>query len=421
MDPLREFPGVQAILEQVRDETQALNIGLFSATGDALYLNRGMRDLLGGEGECETRRRIDWFVNPRFADLWDGPATGQVFAGMLTLGDGLRVNNSLTAQVWRAGDRLLVVGEIDTQEMDRLNVALSRTNQEINNLQRELIKKHCLLEEALAEVRRTQTQLIHAEKMTALGQLVAGVVHEINNPLAFVTGNLDGLEQHVEDLSLGFSDLESLLGETEMAEQAQSVRRIRDIDFIQEDLPDLLRSTLDGLGRMKALVETLRNFSRLHEAERKPADLRQGLESTLGLAAGQLRDKGIEVALDLEPLPLIECNPAEINQVFMALIVNAIQAMDAGGRLRITGRCEHNRGVILSFVDTGDGIDPEILARIFDPFFTTKPVGGGTGLGLSIAHEIIVGHHGGRIDASSIQGEGSCFVLHLPLVPGKPT
>jgi signal transduction histidine kinase len=192
------------------------------------------------------------------------------------------------------------------------------------------------------------------------------------------------------------------------------VREAHDIGYIQADLAALFGATQDGLSRVKNIVENLRTFSRLHEAQRKTVDLREDLQSTLALANPAIQEKGIDVVLDLDGLASLECFPAQLNQVFMNLIVNAVQAMEQGGTLSIAGRTADEGSTVLTFSDTGAGIEPDVVDKIFDPFFTTRPVGSGTGLGLSIAHEIITDLHGGTIEVSTMPGEGSCFTLRLP-------
>ncbi len=278
----------------------------------------------------------------------------------------------------------------------------------------ELVRKQESLERTLRELRETQAMLIHSEKMNALGQLVAGVAHEINNPISFVNSNLHSLRTSMDDFFTAYARLETLLKSqgVDMENAAADVRKQADIDFLQADVGDLLTASLRGLGRVTRIVQALRTFSRLDEADLKIADLRENLESTLVLARAELRDR-VTVELDLEGLPAIRCYPAELNQVFLNIIINAAQAIEGQGKLTIRGR-DADKEVILQFIDTGRGMTPDVMAQIFNPFFTTKPVGVGTGLGLSIAYKIITDRHKGRIEVESTPGAGSTFTIALP-------
>jgi two-component system, NtrC family, sensor kinase len=278
----------------------------------------------------------------------------------------------------------------------------------------ELVRKRESLERTLRELRDTQAMLIHSEKMNALGQLVAGVAHEINNPISFVNSNLHSLRTSMDDFFTAYDKLETLLKQQglDMEQAAEKVRKDADVDFLQEDVGDLLSASLRGLGRVTRIVQALRTFSRLDEADLKVADLRENIESTLVLARAELRDR-VTVELDLEGLPEIRCYPAELNQVFLNIIINAAQAIEGQGKLTIRGR-DGGKEIKLQFIDTGKGMMPDVMAQIFHPFFTTKPVGVGTGLGLSIAYKIITDRHKGRIEVESTPGVGSTFTLVLP-------
>jgi two-component system NtrC family sensor kinase len=272
------------------------------------------------------------------------------------------------------------------------------------------------LARALDELRDAQTMLIHAEKMNALGQMMAGIAHEINNPLSYVYSNIHSLRGTITDVFDAYNRLEALI-QAEAAALAESAAKIRsdaDLDFVFADVGDLLHASLEGLGRVKRIVQALRTFSRLDEAEKKLADLHEAIESTLIIARRTLGTK-IRVVLELDNLPEIVCYPAELNQVFLNIILNAGQAMPEGGVLTIRGRDLGDR-VLLEFSDTGIGMTPEVKAKIFDPFFTTKRVGEGMGLGLSIAYKIITDHHQGTISVESAPGAGATFTITLPKV-----
>ena len=270
-----------------------------------------------------------------------------------------------------------------------------------------------LLERTLAELRQTEAMLVHSEKMSALGQVVAGVAHEINNPVSFVNSNLHSLSRAFEDVFGAYDRLESLIlsGVLDPAE-ARAVRTEADLDFLKTDSAEAIESSLGGLKRVRMIVDELRIFGRPDEAELKIADLKENLESTLVIAKLELQGR-VKVVLDVDNLPDIRCYPAQLNQVFLNLIINASQAIEGRGVLTIRGR-EVGDTIVLQFSDTGRGIAPELLERIFEPFFTTKPVGAGTGLGLAIAYRIITDRHQGAIHVESTPGIGSTFTITLP-------
>lgn len=283
------------------------------------------------------------------------------------------------------------------------------------NAKQALLEKQQQLESALAELRTTQAMLIHAEKMTALGQLVAGVAHEINNPIAFVNSNIHALKQMVTTILTTYTALEEVALSTATPATKTAIAALRtqaDLDFLAEDFGDLIDTSLNGLGRVRKIVEELRVFSRLDEADYKLADLREGIQSALLIAQPALKNR-IMVELDLASLPPIECRPAELNQVFLNLILNAAQAITDTGQLTITGQ-DTGSAVVLTFCDTGCGMTPAVMQQIFNPFFTTKPVGVGTGLGLAISYKIITAGHGGTIEVASTLGQGTTFTLRLP-------
>jgi PAS domain S-box-containing protein len=280
--------------------------------------------------------------------------------------------------------------------------------------QGEILRRQADLEAALAELRDTQTMLIHSEKMNALGQMVAGVAHEVNNPISFVNSNLYSLQNTFHDLTNAYAELETIIN-TGSADQQANARAVRDaieLDYLLSDVDDLLKSSLQGLGRVKNIVEALRKFSHLDEAELKLGDLPEDIKSTLAIAKLELKGR-VQVVLDLDDLPPIKCYPAELNQVFLNLIVNAAQAIEDKGTLTIRGR-DMGDHVRLEFSDTGKGMTPDVLSQIFNPFFTTKPVGSGTGLGLAIAHKVITGRHNGTITVESTVGAGTTFTITLP-------
>lgn len=395
--------------------SRCMAVGLFDVDGTVIYLNAAMADLMGADEP--DRRPADAFITPRFDRLTDPEwGEGAVFDGLLTLGAGRDTDRTIQARAFRRGDRLLVIGEWDVAELDTLNRQMWDYNREINNLQRKLIKEKATLERTLAELRETQAMLIHSEKMNALGQLVAGVAHEINNPVAYVSSNVHSLGDAFAELMDAYTGAERLIrngGDPDMTAAVEKLRADHDIDFLAEDFDDLRKATAGGLDRVKQIVADLRAFSRLDEAEENSVDLAENIETSLAVAGPELKKQGVTVELDLHRPLTAECYPAQLNQVFLNLAVNAAQAMETGGTLRVTGRRTADQ-VTLTFEDSGSGIPEEVRDQIFNPFFTTKPVGQGTGLGLSLAYRIITDRHGGTIRVESTLGEGTVFTLTIP-------
>jgi signal transduction histidine kinase len=261
----------------------------------------------------------------------------------------------------------------------------------------------------IAELRNTQQQLLHSEKLASLGQLAAGLAHEINNPVSFLSSNLNVLNQH-------FGSLQQVLarGEAEAARHGDPpLQQPADAAAQRAEIGEILEESRQGLDRVKQIVRDLRNFSRADDTSMQMADLHQCLDSTLSILRHELRHK-VDLVKCYGDLPLVECAAGQVNQVLMNLLVNAAQAMDKPGRITVrTGQV--NDRVFVQVEDNGSGIRPEHLNRIFDPFFTTKPVGVGTGLGLSLSYGIIQRHHG-LIDVDSTPGEGTCFTVWLPVM-----
>jgi len=287
------------------------------------------------------------------------------------------------------------------------------TDREIARQQ--VAEKQAQLEGTLRALQETQAMLIHAEKMTALGQLVAGVAHEINNPIAFVNSNIHSLSDMMHDIVGAYRDLYAAVGmstDAVLQARARQIHAGADLDFVLADIDDLIESSMKGLLRVKKIVEELRTFSRLDEAETKLASLQECVESALPIASAAL-GRRIQVSVDLAHLPPILCRPAELSQVFLNLIVNAAQAIDGSGWIRISGQVVDDN-VTVTVTDSGRGIPDEVLPHIFNPFFTTKPAGQGTGLGLTIAYKIIVDGHGGSISVTSAVGRGTTFTITLP-------
>ncbi|WP_413163413.1 sensor histidine kinase [Capilliphycus salinus ALCB114379] len=271
------------------------------------------------------------------------------------------------------------------------------------------------VEQYTCELNETQTQLIQTEKMSSLGQMVAGIAHEINNPISFIHGNLNHLESYAKEL-LNLVAFFQKNGEKLSPEMIEIIEE-SDIDFISKDFPKILQSMQMGTDRICEIVLSLRNFSRLDEAQVKACDLHEGIESTLLLLNHRLQSK-VHVIKNYGNIPPVDCHPAQINQVFMNILSNAIDALleqenQSLQKIIITTETQDEQ-VNIRIKDNAGGIPPELLGKLFDPFFTTKPVGKGTGLGLAISYKIIEKHQG-NIQVNSSQGEGTEFIITLPI------
>jgi len=306
------------------------------------------------------------------------------------------------------------------------------------------------LEFALLELQRTQTQLIQTEKMSSLGQLVAGVAHEINNPIGFIYSNLHHAKEYTQTLMkmLDFYRQqcpESILG---METEVDNI----ELDYLVEDLPKVLNSMQQGAERIRDIVLSLRNFCRLDEAEMKQVNIHDGIDNTIMLLQSQLKGKpgheAIAIYKEYGELPLVQCYPGQLNQVFMNILVNAIYALDDGDKtknidisdrkkseataslidrseyltpaIRIRTELIAENMVSIRIYDNGSGMTEEVRNKLFDPFFTTKPIGKGTGLGMSISYEIVVNQHGGKLKCFSELSKGTEFAIEIPLKQSSP-
>lgn len=282
------------------------------------------------------------------------------------------------------------------------------------------------LEQTLQELKYTQSQLIQSEKLSAIGQMVAGIAHEINNPVNFIYGNFQYARDYVHDLL----SLLNLYQEnySEPVEVIQDKIEAIDLDFLIEDLPKVLKSMQVGADRIRQIVLSLKTFSRTDQVLTKSVDLHEGIDSTLLLLQHRLKVSSncpaIEIVKNYGQLPKIECFAGQLNQVFMNLLCNAIDALEEVSNrkrcitIRTSIKADNSR-VIIKIADNGLGMNQNVLAKLFEPFFTTKPPGKGTGLGLSISYQIVVERHGGILKCDSIPDQGTEFCIEIPIQPGR--
>ncbi len=348
----------------------------------------------------------------------------------LTIGaftrDRIEVINILTTQAAISLENSQLYDHL-TQANDQLEEYSHSLEKKVEERTQELNQKNQHLAQTLQQLKQTQAQLIHHEKLTSLGQMVAGIAHEINNPVGFISSNLEHAFNYIQDL---FDFIKVYQQEyPNPTSLVNNKSEEIDLEFLMFDLKNILNSMEVGAKRIQKIVEALRNFSRLDESEIKQVDLHSGIESTLIILQNRLnlqsKRPAIEIVKKYSKIPWVKCYPAQLNQVFMNILSNAIDALDQAWKnnstanfkpkIMIQTQLKTDNSVEIRIVDNGCGMSEAVQHKIFDPFFSTKPVGSGTGLGLSVAHSIVVEKHGGQLTCHSLVGQGTEFILEIPI------
>jgi signal transduction histidine kinase len=342
------------------------------------------------------------------------------------LGDPAKLSPELSAFVAAVdeayssadADRLMIERSLDlmSKELTEANAGLRNELAERQRTELALQKKQEEQRALIGKLEEAQNQLMQSEKMASIGQLAAGVAHEINNPIGYVYSNLGTLEKYVQDafgMIEQYEQAEESISDPDVKTSLKAAKKKLDLDFMRDDLAALMNESRDGITRVKNIVQNLKDFSHVDTADKWHfSDLHRGLDSTLNIVHNELKYKA-DVIRQYGELPEVECLSSQLNQVFMNLLVNAAHAIEKRGTITIrTGH--EGEEVWVEVADTGKGIAPEYLQKIFDPFFTTKPVGKGTGLGLSLSYGIVQKHHG-RIEVQSELGKGATFRVWLPV------
>jgi two-component system NtrC family sensor kinase len=368
----------QDVADRGDDEAQARHV--LSMVKDPESFHRTILYFLSHPDEC-VHDEVD-LVDGRVLDRYSSPVVGK---------DG-----TCYGRIW---------GFHDITERKRASEARVR-------LLAELESKNEELEAAYRDLQQSHKKMLQQEKMASIGQLAAGVAHEINNPMGFITSNLNSLRKYMTRIPEFITIQSDALGNGTSREEVAEKRKALKIDYLLEDTQSLIKESLEGADRVKRIVCDLKNFSRVDQMEVAPADINRILDSTLNIVWNELKHKAA-VSKDYGEVPLIGCNAGQLSQVFMNILVNGAQAITGFGEITIKTRLSGER-VLITISDTGSGIPEEKLDRIFEPFFTTKEIGQGTGLGLSIAYDIVK-KHGGEIGVVSEVGKGTTFTVALPL------
>ncbi|MDP3912644.1 MAG: ATP-binding protein [Bacteroidota bacterium] len=410
---ISEWAGLICDLSQ---QGQSVAIGVFNTEGQLLEANPAMCYFL--DTEPSELKPKNLFINPEFSTFFIEKKEGIVFEGLLTIGNYNDLSYVLSAKVFRRNDLIMVYAEADVAHLFEENNKMSTLNQEVNNLQRQLIKEKKNLQNTLSELKETQQMLIHSEKMNAMGKLVAGVAHELNNPIAFVYSNLFSLEKYIAEVFDAIRQIEQgieSVGNQELSEIVAQLREKNDLDYLEEDISDMTKESKVGIERVKTIVEDLRRFSRLDESDIKQVDLIENIRSTESIVRAEIAQKNIQYQY-IGPSQLqLECYPGQLNQAILNVLINAIDAVQPGGLISLIVTEDKDK-ISIEVTDNGCGIQEEIKNRIFEPFFTTKPVGSGTGLGLSITYKIIHDLHKGSIEVDSVLQHGTKIKLSIPKI-----
>jgi PAS domain S-box-containing protein len=422
-----ELLKTQKFLHSVLEASTEYFIIASDADGLISLFNSGAERLFGYDrGEVQGKKAVLFFSDQKSPGE---PPNGQHFFGQgvfdeahsVRTRDGREITVSLTVTpiqneegravgyIWMGKDvtePLALQAKLRDYALNLEKLVADRTG--------EIQERNRRLEETIYQLKTTQSQLLQSDKMATIGQLAAGVAHEINNPIGFINSNLGTLKKYLLNLKDYCRAADRMLdgGSTDAAEELRQIKKFKKIDFILEDVGSVIEESIEGTDRVKVIVQDLKDFSHQDQGKMIEYDLNKGIKSTLNIVWNELKYKA-ELIQELGDLPLVRCNPQQLNQVFMNLLVNAAHAIMGKGKIKVRTYALDDEAIV-EVSDTGVGIPNENLKKIFEPFFTTKETGKGTGLGLSVSYGIVA-RHGGQIEIESEVGVGTTFRVRLPL------
>ncbi len=406
---------------------QHVVVGVTDPQGRIQYANERLCEMSGYDFEELLGQKFSMLKSGihepgEYANLWNTILTGHVWNGELCnrrKDGGLYWENVTIVPIHDEYGNLIQFISVST-DITRIKHAEMELQLANEFLEQRVKERTQELSKLLEELNAAQGQLLQSEKMASIGQLAAGVAHEINNPIGYVYSNLGTLEKYLQDFVSVIDAYETLDagGAAEMFSEVRALKKEIDFDFLKEDVIALMGESREGITRVKKIVQDLKDFSHVEGGDDwQLADIRKGMKSTLNIVWNELKYKAV-INQDMGDIPDVECLPSQLNQVFMNLLVNAGHAIEERGEISIRMGREGEGKIWVEVEDSGKGIPAENLERIFDPFFTTKPIGQGTGLGLSLSYGIIQKHHG-SIEVRSEVGKGTVFRILLPIMQPK--